>query len=172
MENRKSRQAKLKQGPGVFKYVGGAFDTEAIPTVLKTAKLEAKLDASGNPEYDRAGRAVMVPAGAPVRDNEGNIMMGGPPKMKRTELETYVVRRVPFKLDVAVEVADEQLALKLRGMKGIFVEVDASALKAPAKEPTKADLLEEAKALGIAGAAALSKADLAEAIEKAKTEAA
>jgi hypothetical protein len=170
MENRKSRQAKLKQGPGVFKYVGGAFDTEAIPTVLLTAKKEPNLDADGNPEYDRAGRAVMVPAGAPVRDAANKIVMGGPPKMKRTKLETYVVRRVAFRLGEAVEVADEQLALKLRGMKGLFAELDAGT--AGLKEPTKAELVEEAKALGISGAQALSKADLVEAIAKAKTEAA
>jgi hypothetical protein len=124
MDNRKSRQAKLKQGPGTFKYLGGAFDTESTPTILKTSKKAPAIGDDGMPLYDRASRAVMVPAGAPVRDERGNPVLGGPPKIKKVELKTCVVRRKEFPLGKPVEVTDESLALKLRGLK-TFEEVGA-----------------------------------------------
>lgn len=122
-ENRKSRQAKLKSGPGVFRYVGGAYDTACTPTVLRTSRREPDLDGSGMPRLDASGRQMWRPAGAIVRDEKSAPVLGGPPKVERIELDVCTVRRVPFALGEAVEVADEQLALKLRGME-CFEEVD------------------------------------------------
>jgi hypothetical protein len=141
MENRKARQAKLKTGPGTFKYIGGEFDTHAEPTVLKTSKRAAKLDENGAPVFDRAGRAVMEPAGTIVRDDRGNPMLGGPPIVSRKERDPYVVRRIEFPKGKAVLVEDESLALKLRGME-CFEEVGAKRGKKAADGEATAEVAE------------------------------
>lgn len=137
MENRKSKQAKLKQGPGVFTYIGGAFDTEWIPTVLKTSKQEAAVSDDGSPIYDRAGRPVMVPAGRVVRNDKGEPMMGGPPKVVRNELKTYTLRKIEFPKGEPVEVFDEALALKLRGLDCFDEAEDEIEDAEPGKQKSK-----------------------------------
>jgi len=125
MENRKARLAKLKKGPGVFVYLGGAMDTEATPTPLLGGKKVVALSDSGLPILDASGRPTYQPAGMPVLDGKGRPMLGGQPKIKHIELSTFLVRGVPFAKGEQVTVGDEQLALKLRGMR-VFEEIESA----------------------------------------------
>ena len=67
MKNREKKVAKLKQGGGVFKYVGGAYDSEFIPGIQA-------VDPDGNPMKDKR-------SGKPVWVKE--------PKMIKRELDAY-----------------------------------------------------------------------------------
>jgi len=120
---RAEKQAKLKKGPGVFIYCGGAYDTEATPTVLRYRKVEPVLDGQGFPALDKSGRQIFRNTGDVVRSAEGNPVLGGPPEVKKTEIETYKIWGHEFPRDRKVEVQNEALAFKLRAL-GCFRETD------------------------------------------------
>jgi hypothetical protein len=112
--SRKMRLAKVRRGPGVFVYAGGAFDVAAIPTVKLAGKNEPVFDGDGLPVTDSSGRQVFQKRGTPIRDRNGVPVLGGPPKMERIELEVFAFRGIEFPRGEAVEVDDESIALKLR----------------------------------------------------------
>ena len=122
-DNRKSRQADFKKGPGWFVYKGGAFDTEWIPQPLRRTRPEPKLDELGNVIMDSQGNAIMEQVGSFVIVR-GKVVMGGPPKVVRTEFKDWKVGGVVFKRGEPTRVEDKRLALKLRGMEQ-FEEVEA-----------------------------------------------
>ena len=135
-KSRKLRQAKLERGPGVFVYDGGAFDTAAIPTYLKVGREVPAFDANSMPVVDAAGRQVYERAGALVRDAKGQPVLGGVPELRHIELDVVVVRGVSFPRGEAVEVPDDSLALKLRGMDG-FREIEPGEEPVPKKRGRK-----------------------------------
>lgn len=124
---RKDRLAKLKKGPGVFVYDGSAVDVEHIPTPLLTGKKVPELDGAGMPLVDGAGRQVFKRAGTPVRNDRGEIIMGGAPKVVRHPINVFEIHGFAFPKGEPIHVDNDQLALKLRGM-DCFTEVDAAAL--------------------------------------------
>ncbi len=124
--SRKLRLAKLKRGGGTFVYDGSAFDTEAIPTVLKIGKKVPKLDDSGLPVINSDGEAVFERSGAPQYDEQGRTQLGGPPKIVKRALKVFKLRGLEFPAGVPVKVTDQSLALKLRCMMG-FEELDGGA---------------------------------------------
>ena len=127
-KSRKLRQARLKRGPGVFVYEGGAYDTEWVPTYLKVGRNVPVFDANSMPVVDGSGRQVYEKAGALVRDSKGQPVLGGTPEMKRIPLDVFVVRGKEFPKGKEVVVDDPSLALKLRGM-DFIEEVEGEALE-------------------------------------------
>lgn len=165
-DNRKQRQAGFKKGPGIFVYRGGAFDTAWEPTPLRRNTQTVKLDDQGNPVVDAQGRAVMEPAGSFVIVG-GKVVMGGPPKVSRTEIDPWTLSGVTFPRGKAVPVADKALALKLRGMSDFFDEVEAVEAQA---EPdsveladlSRAELMKLASSKGLEVSTSDTKAELLE----------
>lgn len=142
---RKKRQAQLARGPGWFVYDGSHFDTEHIPTPLLSGGKEVQLGEDGLPVVDAAGRAVYKPAGVPVIDIHGKVVMGGTPKVVRHAKSVTRLRGYEFKEGEKVYVADRALALKLRGMPG-FEEVEGEAPPAD-DSPKSRPVLERAAEL-------------------------
>ena len=134
--------AALKKGPGLFVYRGGIFDTQSTPTVLRQARNVPVFDAADMPVLDAAGRQVYEAAGAVVRGLDGKPVLGGPPKMERSELASVNIWGIVFPKDQPVQVDDKALALKLRGKEG-FRELDAEAIRIevmPDDDPADADV--------------------------------
>jgi hypothetical protein len=170
---RKDRLAKIKKGPGVFVYNGGAFDTDWAPTPMLVGAKVPKLDEQGMPVRDRAGRQVYERAGEVVRDLKGQPVLGGEPSVERKPMKTFVVRGKEFPAGKQVVVDDPTLALKLRCMShfdeveaGAVLEVEAEPDEKHVSEMTKAELLEAAKALGHEVPSGMSKAELVELLSK------
>jgi len=134
---RRERLAKLKKGPGVFVYDGEGYDTEAIPTPLLTGTKSPVFNAAGLPVMDASGRQIYEKSGRPVTAQDGTIVMGGVPKVRRIKIKTLKMRGLEFPEGKPVLVADEALALKLRGM-DVFEEVEGKdAEKLLAEAPKK-----------------------------------
>lgn len=133
--NREQKLAKLKlrEGPGVFVYQGGAKDSTSTPTVLRYGRNVAKFDESGMPVMDRAGRQVFERVGQVVVDDTGKPKMGGPPKVEYTEIAKWKVGGVEFPKGEPVVVYDHQLALRLRTMDQFFSEEENAFEKIPQK---------------------------------------
>lgn len=133
---RKNRLAMLKKGPGVFVYDGEAHDTEWIPTPRRTTGKDAVLDERGLPVLDSDGNQVFDRPGKIMRDIEGRVVLGGPPKRELKKIEVYALRGVEFPAGKPVRVDNSSLALKLRGMLH-FEEVDGEAAESTEAEAPK-----------------------------------
>lgn len=120
---RKQRLAKIKRGPGTFVYDGSHEDVHYEPTPLLRGRAEAAYNADGSLKVDRSGRQVFEKQGAPVRNEAGQIKLGGKPNVVRRKLETITVRGVVLPKGEPVLVGDPAKALKLRTMGG-FHELD------------------------------------------------
>lgn len=114
---RKQRIKNIKRGPGVFVYDGSLFAVESIPTIKLVGSREPVLDEAGFPVTDGSGRQVFKRSGDPVKDENGKPVLGGTPKIKRTQLDVYTIRGTAFPKGEAVEVG-ASLAFKLRCMDG------------------------------------------------------
>jgi hypothetical protein len=155
-QRRTDRLKQLKKGPGTFVYTGGEFDSVSTPTMLLSdGKSQPVFNPDGSLVFDAAGRQVFQRIGTPVKDEKGNIVLGGVPKVERIPITTYELQGVKFPQGVEVRVKNPALALKLRGMDH-FEEVEASESK-PASflqekqgGPSRQDLMHLAKAAGIA----------------------
>lgn len=181
---RSGRLAQLKKGPGVFVYNGRAVDSDAIPTPILIGREEPLLDREGIPVLDAARRQVMRPAGRHDTDEEGQVILGGVPKIIKKPLDTFKLRGVEFPRGEPVSVSDAGLALKLRGM-DCFEEFDGK--ESPKKhepapdsdEPSKHDehglswqeLRSLAKERGIETTQKTTKADLIEMLKAAGVDA-
>lgn len=132
---RRDRVAMLKKGPGVFVYLGTAFDVESVPTPKLVGAKAPVLDADGLPVKDAAGRQVFRPSGAYVTDENGNTVYGGEPKIIKHKIAEFKIRGYEFPKGKKVQVSDAVLALKLRGM-DCFEEVEG---KPDADKPSASD---------------------------------
>lgn len=131
------RLEQMKVGPGVFVYEGGHFVTECTPTIKLTSGKEPSLDEDGVPLIDAAGRIIYKRSGKPVKSVDGLPILGGVPKFKKIELETYKLRGVEFPKGIPVQVEDEEFALKLRCLGAVReLDEDEAAGFVPA-EPKK-----------------------------------
>jgi hypothetical protein len=169
MASRKENLAKLKKGPGVFVYEGGAYDTECVPTLLRRTKSEPKFDDQGMPVLDRAGRQLYEKTGDVIRGSDGKPVLGGPPKIVKKEFDPYAVSGGLFHKDKPVTVGDPRLALKLRGL-ACFKEVEAEDEVKESSDLAslkKAELLDLAKNEGLEVPEGASKAELVDLLEKA-----
>ena len=148
-ERRKDRLAKLKAGSGWFVYDGSRVDVEHVPTILLTGARVAVFGPDGLPSLDSSGRQIHERAGRPVRDDKGQPVLGGPPKVVHVPVDVLEVRGVSLPKGEAVYVGSPEVALKLRCMSGVL-EVDAPAEgdEAPKKRGRKkaADLEVDAPA--------------------------
>lgn len=172
---KKKRLLALDRGPGVFVYDGGAVDVECRPTVLMAGREEPMFDAAGNVALDRAGRQVMQRRGVPVRDEWGNIVLGGEPERNETEIETFKIWDVEFPKGVPVRVRDRSLAAKLRAMSSfterhsVAVEDEPQAVSVEVSA-TRAELVDKAREAGISIARGASKASIVLALRDAGIE--
>ena len=132
---RKERVARLKKGPGLFVYNGTAKDHDWSPTPQTVGKAVQMLDDAGMPVVDGSGRPVYERESKYVRDAKGNVVMGGPPKIKTRLLDVFNLWGVEFPEGERVEVTNAALALKLRGMDG-FDEVDEATDEAADETPS------------------------------------
>lgn len=115
MATRRERLAKIKKGPGVFVYEGGACAKEFIPTVKRIGRKEPLLDQNGYPVVDSSGRQIYQPSGQPVREN-GIPVLGGIPKVENRPLDFLTIQGVKLNRGVPVFVSDEVVAVKMRCM--------------------------------------------------------
>ena len=194
MLNRAQKIAKLdlRDGPGVFSYIGGAFDTESTPTVLRYGRNEPEFGADELPVVDRAGRQVFKRVGHIAVDESGKPRLGGPPTVKRIEMSTFKVGGVTFQRGEKIVVYDHKLALKLRVSEffdedeGAFEDIskahgkgkakrklyrlkaeplaDAGKEEKPLDDMSKAELLLLAESKGIAADKSNSKDEIKEAL--------
>jgi len=131
METHKEKLAKLAKGPGVFVYLGGAYDHEWKPTPKLSGKKEPLLTAEGMPVMDRSGRQIYKPAGEIQRDDSGQPIMGGIPEKKRIEVKVFSMWGVEFPKGEKVGVSNEALALKLRARSELFDEIEGAYEEIP-----------------------------------------
>ncbi len=91
-ENRRQRNRLklMKRGPGVFVYEGGHKTVDFIPTIKTRQKLEPVIDEDGAIVTDEQGRPQFRSVGlVPVLDHRGQHQMGGIPKRKINEHDTF-----------------------------------------------------------------------------------
>ncbi len=174
-KTREQRLAKLKKGPGVFVYDGKGHDVDYVPTILRTGRKEAMLDAEGAPVVDGSGRQVFQKAGVPVLDDHGKPKLGGPPKIVKKPLDVFDVRGVKFHAGEPIVVDDPSLALKLRCMHvfdevepGAVVKVKTASDEKPLDEMTKAELVAAAEAVGVEIPKGANKEEIASLITEAR----
>lgn len=167
MANRAAKLAKLKSGPGVFIYVGGEFDTETVPTPVRQGRNQPKLGSDNMPIFDSSGRQVFEQVGELLRDKNGRPVLGGPPVVKRTPLESFRVWGVEFKKGERVEVDDDDLALKLRCRKSFKEVLPGEGVK-PVSELTREELVSLARNEGIKLPTNASKAVIASLVSGAQ----
>lgn len=178
--SRYKRLAKQKKGPGVFIYDGKAMHTEWEPTLKRVGKSAPALDPSGMPLLDASGRQQYLPPNQLEYDEKGQPKLGGPPKVTKTPIEVYMIRRMEFPAGKRVKVADAALALKLRCI-GFFEEVEGAADEPesadeappdhkPLGKMSKGELLDLAGNEGIEVPDGATKAELLEILEKAQAE--
>ena len=87
---RKNRLKQMKRGPGVFVYEGGHKSVDFIPTIKTRQKLEPVIDEDGAIVTDEQGRPQFRSVGlVPVLDHRGQHQMGGAPKKKFVEHDTF-----------------------------------------------------------------------------------
>lgn len=135
-QTRAQRLSRVKRGPGVFVYNGEGMDHESKPTIMKRGREEPVFGADGSMVLDVAGRQVKQAIGEPVRNERGELMMGGAPIVERKPVPVFRFVNHQFKAGEPVAVRDESLALKLRSM-GCFEEVDPSAIEKPKAKAKK-----------------------------------
>lgn len=105
--NREAKVKKLKQGEGAFVYMGGAYDTEAVPGVPLLGKDGHQMRVPILTEVEAAdGKKVHVVD--PKSDGKGELVWKKAPQFIRTELKSYRIR-IP---GVAGSIVDGQLVAK------------------------------------------------------------
>lgn len=154
-ETRRKRLAKLKAGPGYFVYKGGFFHVNTIPTPRLYGRKTAMFDAAGMPIVDASGRQQYQRAGAIVYDLSGRPVMGGKPKVEKTELDAYTLRGVTFARGEPVYVSDEDMARKCRCL-SILEEVEPVEIVEQDESPA-ADVGEASRAAPVEAPAVAPK---------------
>ena len=101
--NQKERLQKLKQGAGTFTYLGGAYDTEAVP---------------GVPYVGPDGNQVRAVTYATVEDSEGKKVQIVDPKAKATG--DLVWRKAPK----FIRTERKSYKIRIPGVKCVAEEVD------------------------------------------------
>lgn len=132
--NREKKIAKLKQGSGVFKYVGGAYDSEFVPGVQA-------LDGDGNPLFDKRKKEPVWVKAPKMIKRELDVYPLVQRVLSEEEMSRGAVARPPrqrFPLGVEVAVNDPRLALKLRCL-GFMEEIEEPE-KPKRGRPAKAEV--------------------------------
>jgi len=108
-----------------------------------------------------------------VRDERGQLILGGEPDVSVRTLDVYKLRGVEFAAGVPVAVRDADLALKCRAM-SCFREVEPGSAE-PKIEPkkikaTRQELQILAKDAGVSISRSMSRDDIADALSAAGVE--
>jgi hypothetical protein len=129
--SRRARRKLLKKGSGTFVYQGGQFVVTQKPTILRE-RIRVPKEINGEVQLDALNRIVYEHVfGEPILDHKKQAQMGGPPIYTRTELKELVVRDVKLPKGEPVFVANEETALKLRGMDHVEEVEDEAQEEAP-----------------------------------------